>query len=404
MSDYSPTIKDLENGNLEVTLGDAHLEKVHALLAKHNRRAEREGISQRVGIIRDEVATAKVEGGEVLVHEVEIEVPVLVKDGWKMVAALDFLDSGVIVRTVPGQSLEGWERPEDRICDHCGTKRFRNRSFVVRSDAGETLQVGSSCLTAFIGFSPTMALRWMTFADEISEAADKWGGCYVPRVFPVEQVLRTAYVISDGGKGYVPAGAFERESTSSEVSRVLNFTRGYGPHREQQEREVAAIRAAAEAIPAEEIAAVVEFGKALEGSSDYVQNMLVVLAEDAITNRHVGILGSLVKVWAKDQQREAERKANPVVSEHFGEVKVRIRGLKVTVTKVQCWEGDYGLTTLVVMRTEDGKVAKWFASGSKDIEMGDTLTLDATVKGHDEYEGLKQTVLTRCTVKDRVAA
>ena len=62
------------------------------------------------------------------------------------------------------------------------------------------------------------------------------------------------------------------------------------------------------------------------------------------------------------------------------------------------------MTTLVVMRTEDGKVAKWFASGSKDIETGDALVIDATVKGHDEYEGLKQTVLTRCTVKDKVSA
>ena len=282
MGGFTPQIEHLENGNLEMVLGGEHLEKVRHLLAKHNRRAEREGISQRVSIVREVEVIVKVEGIDYAAHEIEIEVPVLVKDGWKMVAALDFIESGVVVRTVPGESLEGWERPEGQTCDHCGTKRFRNRSFVVRSEAGEVLQVGSSCLTAFIGFSPAMALRWMTFADEIVEESESWGGCYVPRFYSVDSVVRMAHVVSEGGRKYVPAGSFDSQPTGAEVSYVLNFVRGHGPNREEQEREVAEKRAAAAALPAEEIAEIIEFGKALEGQSDYVQNMRVILNAESV--------------------------------------------------------------------------------------------------------------------------
>ena len=46
----------------------------------------------------------------------------------------------------------------------------------------------------------------------------------------------------------------------------------------------------------------------------------------------------------------------------------------------------------------------WFASNvywnpttQQDIALGDTVVVTATVKAHEEYEGVKQTVITRCT-------
>jgi hypothetical protein len=44
-------------------------------------------------------------------------------------------------------------------------------------------------------------------------------------------------------------------------------------------------------------------------------------------------------------------------------------------------------------------VITWFCSGAgldDDIEIGDTLLLTGTVKKHQVYNGVKQTVLNRC--------
>jgi hypothetical protein len=53
-----------------------------------------------------------------------------------------------------------------------------------------------------------------------------------------------------------------------------------------------------------------------------------------------------------------------------------------------------------------GNDFKWFASGStlwlpehsRDAEEGDTVTIKATVKGHEVYKDRAQTQLTRCAV------
>lgn len=403
MSYFSPKVSHLDNGNVEIEI--SYSEPVEKIVEKFNRRAAREGISERVEIISDVPAIREwsEEGREISIEirVIEVSVPVLAKSGWKMVAALDFIESGVIVRAVPGESLEGWERPSELWCDHCERKRGRNRSFVVRSDEGEIKQVGSSCLGAFIGFSPSMAFFWLGFADEVSGAVEESSGHRgVDRVWSIESVIRTAYVISDGGKSYVRSRDFDRVPTSHGVSRVLAFTRGHGPHREEQEAEVADIRHRADEVPSEIVEEIIEFGKGLEGGSDYAVNMRVLLDGDHVGPRHVAILSSLVAVWAREMGIRAERKAAPVLNEWIeGEVKQRLRGLKVVVTKVVYIDGDYGLSSLVLFRDEEGRSCKWFASGAKDFEPGDELVIDGTIKGFDEYEGTKQTQFTRCTVK-----
>jgi hypothetical protein len=61
-------------------------------------------------------------------------------------------------------------------------------------------------------------------------------------------------------------------------------------------------------------------------------------------------------------------------------------------------EGDYGTTYLYTLREDaTGNVFKWFASREAlGDATGRTLQLQGTVKKHEEYNGLKSTVLTRC--------
>ena len=51
------------------------------------------------------------------------------------------------------------------------------------------------------------------------------------------------------------------------------------------------------------------------------------------------------------------------------------------------------------LRTPKNDVLVWFASSAQEgLVIGNHVVLDGTVKKHDAYEGIKQTVLTRCTV------
>ncbi len=80
----------------------------------------------------------------------------------------------------------------------------------------------------------------------------------------------------------------------------------------------------------------------------------------------------------------------------FGEVTVRF-------TKVCYANIGYGRTTssnMVVMHDKDGNELTWFGSNDDafDLKQGDKVTIKGKVKAHKEYNGKKQTVLTRCNV------
>ncbi|MBO6266973.1 MAG: hypothetical protein J6M06_01940, partial [Synergistaceae bacterium] len=92
--------------------------------------------------------------------------------------------------------------------------------------------------------------------------------------------------------------------------------------------------------------------------------------------------------------REAAAQAEAKASEHVGSVGQRITVSAATAKLLTSWEGTYGTTYLYKFTDESGNVFIWYAS--RPINVADGMTLKGTVKDHNERDGVKQTVLTRC--------
>jgi hypothetical protein len=134
--------------------------------------------------------------------------------------------------------------------------------------------------------------------------------------------------------------------------------------------------------------------------NDYLHNLKVVIKTGTLDWKLAGLAASILVTAEREQGKEIERRKHSNLKEtsrHLGEVKGKLLGVKATVTGNREMEGSYGVTTLVKFVTSDGCAMTWFASGSvsSEWEMGKEYLLAATVKKHDEYQGLKQTVLTR---------
>ncbi|MFC5935447.1 MULTISPECIES: hypothetical protein [Mycobacterium] len=130
--------------------------------------------------------------------------------------------------------------------------------------------------------------------------------------------------------------------------------------------------------------------------SDYGRNLRVLLAGESVSGKNVGILGSLVKVYARQQQIEAERNAHPVVAGFLGDVGARIKDITATAKTVVYQDGDWGTTTFLVAIADDGHTIVWKAHKALDIEVGQRFTMAAaTVKAHETYKHIDQTVITR---------
>ena len=84
------------------------------------------------------------------------------------------------------------------------------------------------------------------------------------------------------------------------------------------------------------------------------------------------------------------------ISEYVGEIGDR-EVFELTIQKAIGLEGMYGHSTMHIMEDTVGNVFVW-NTASKTLEVGKTYKMKGTVKDHREYRGVKQTVLTRCTL------
>ena len=68
-----------------------------------------------------------------------------------------------------------------------------------------------------------------------------------------------------------------------------------------------------------------------------------------------------------------------------------------SVSKVTSWVTEYGETYLYMITLKEGNILMWKSSNwYSEEEMSNISKIDFTVKGHKEYNGTKQTDVTRC--------
>lgn len=413
-------------------------------IEKANNRLMRSGSDLRFEPVLEDFTSKRIVGGielpdgttafgtEVEEPWVKATMPVvtLTIGNYTFVASLVREEAGYTVHCAPGQDLSTWKRPDvnDIHCDHCGTTRYRNRLYVVRdNESGELFQLGHSCIELYMGLKPK-GLWGLQFDDELKAFADEdTGSGFGQRDYglPVRKVLAFAFIFSDRGRSYVSKRLAEASYQPSTVSRVFEGlfppkppqrshyrSGGFEKAMRDYEKLLADI-AEANRVFTEETALIddiISAAESVDSASDYGQNLTVILAGEHVSGRNVGILSSLVSVFARERELAIKRATAPTVASGFlADVKVRIKTpIRLTLKTVRHWEGDYGFTTLLVGYTEDMHCVVWKASGFHDYEPGDVLVLSAaTVKAHEQYGNsnpIDQTVVTRAVVSEHIRA
>lgn len=414
---------------------DENLGKLTEKLVKLNKRAAKLGVTPITLTIEetidrptwfvgkaafeDEAAAIKfariystvsvVRAGYIREHIVIVDGEAPKLNGWVFTATIQAAgEAGNILRTVPGQTVPARYRDADGTrCEHCKTSRRRNDTYIVRHDDGTAKQVGSSCLMDFLGHAnPQAAASWAELLGAFDEAIRGWEtGGHEKHIESLDNYL-TAAAASIRAYGWTSKGvAYERGSlsTAARIEHDLDLpksSRGdrcwcggteYTPH------------VAAPVTPADEARAqaAIEWAHAIpaDTESDYLHNVRVVCASDALEPRSYGIAASVITASERDRERAATRAqehAERKDSQWVGEEGKRL-DMIVTVKHTREIGSDFGLKVLHVFQDGDGNVIKWFST-TENLEVGTTVGLRGTVKRHSEYQGVKETILTRCKV------
>lgn len=407
---------------VEYTIDSRNLDAITHEVDKANRRAERNGIAARFAVRLLDVfmstPTTEAPMGKPMAR-IEIDRPEAKLGDWIVLASVELEEGGTVLRIAEGHSLQGFDRPDAHTCDHCGTRRNRKHSYILRNvnDASEVIQVGRSCLTVFTGLdlSGLWALTALT-AEALAEMdEDTEGGgrnWSAPSLFPVRWVIAAAAEVSTNGAGYVSKAAAHqgRPSTSSLVQELFYF-RPIGRNPEYNAEMLALGARVAERVEQNDpiIEAALDAVRAMKPSSDYADNMLVIANSEHISHRSLGYAVSAVAVYYRSITDEAERqakydadKAERAISKGWiGEAGEKLTDIVATITGWRVIEGDWGNSHLLTLRTESHHIVKWFASNPDDsLEVGNKVRIvRATVKKQDRYEGQDQTVVTRAKLE-----
>ena len=337
---------------------------------------------------------------------VQYEIPKL--NGWELISVFDceaHIDPEteerskvVFTSTVPGKELPfAYQDKTDIHCEHCGHRRYRIKSFLVQHESGEYKEVGSTCLKDFLGHDPASFIYYCGIQDKLVDWEEEYGerdGSRDEYAYDLHGVLAlTNAVIKKYGwvsrsEVYEAGGG---TATADNVSYYLHTP----PHKidvterielTDEDRDIAS--------------KTLEYFKTLEKQdNDYIMNCLKVIKIDRVTDKRLGIACSMIQVYRRYLEKQIVE-ANDLPSEWFGNIGSKLEDCPVVCTfKTHC-DTMYGTSVLYKFMDNDGNIFKTFYSGHTwEVEQDEKVKLFGTVKKHDEWNGKKETMLTRCNVK-----
>jgi len=334
---------------------------------------------------------------------VEYEIPKIA--GWRLVSVFDyevFIDDddqkskAVFTSTVPGETLPFEYQDKDSICcEHCGHRRYRVKSFLVQHDSGEYKEVGSTCLKDFLGHDPSTFIYYCGIQDKLVDWEEEYSersGCREEYAYDLSGVLALTNAVI---KEYGWTSRSEVYENNDGVATADNVA--YYLHTNPIP--------AAEKIEIldgdKEIAAkTIEYFKSLtKQDNDYIMNCLRVIKIDRVTDKRLGIACSMISVYRRHLEKTIAE-ANELPSSWFGNIGSKLQECPVVCTFKRECPTQFGVSVLYKFIDNDGNVYKTFYSGHTwEVEQDENVTLWGTVKKHDEWQGKKETMLTRCKVQ-----
>jgi len=332
-------------------------------------------------------------------------------NGWRFLATLDHTEGGNIIHKMIGDV----EVPEkyytcEPACDHCNSRRHRKNTYIIyNEDTQEFKQVGSSCLCDFTGgYSAEAAAAYISIFDSLMEFEAAPAGYSSKKYYSVDAILKYAADIVSH-VGYVSSQDEWSYTTKERVIDSWNYDNG-NIMSEFDKKAVEEYRSKFSpdydsAALAEYVETVKNHIRSKDADSDYIHNLQVIVDSEYIEGWSLGYAVSAIQCYRRDVEREeakrareARNKAERASSEYIGSVKDKVEIIQPkSVEVVSQWDNAYGVTTRYKIVDDAGNVIMWDSSTWIDNEKK-VMSIKGTVKKLDEWNGVKQTWLTRCRV------
>lgn len=363
-------------------------------------------------------------------REIEIDIPdgvVFAEDGWVFggtvepsgVDGKNFINFPILKDEDSNPVPTKYFSSNPCSCDYCKTDRKRTKTYLVTNRAtGEWRQLGKECLKLFVtGIDIDAIATFESFIKEVEDAANPGDEFFYNRRARFVEVQRALELAQAATKmfGFVATrdnvGDHNIFSTKNIVqakilkemgcpSDLLNINNSDREKINLAVTKLTVYLTSAEESISNDIIALRETVTELP-DEPYYNNLKTVLANEYIPLDKLGLLVSAPKAISryyefKKMQEEKEKLAKS--SNYIGEVGEKISVNFVSGREVACCETQFGLLHIYEFKDANGNTVVWKSGSSKNIPESGVVT--GTVKSHEEYDGIKQTVILRAKITE----
>jgi len=269
-------------------------------------------------------------------------------------------------------------------CQHCNSNRKRKKTILLQDQTGKIIQVGSTCIHEYTGIDGLDIIKnyqelQAILIETVTLDYEKAGNINSKYINTIDYLAACIQLITHNG--------YKKEETKWQAWEIAVL--------DKQDPKYKTI--------AQKVIDYFKNKTFLEGQ-DFLNNIKLTLSQEY--TKISGFVAYAYLAYQKQLEYDAKKQAeqeHKKQSGYVGEVGKRIEIeliLKKRIAYETCYNG-YSNTTCFIYLFEDaaGNIYKWSTSKFLEQELENKkVTLKGTIKDHTEYNGQKQTVITRCKV------
>lgn len=284
-------------------------------------------------------------------------------------------------------------RTTKSICEHCNTDRQRNKTVLLRDANGNIKQVGTTCIKEYTGIDAADIIALYADIHDIIIDNNKLIMGYDDYInYPHNYVKTLDYLTACidliNNKGYIKN---EEQGTPTKVKAWETTLRGEQDKKYEQTAQQ-----------------VIDYFKNanFDESQNFLQNIKVMLSQEYC--KESGFIAYAYIAYNKQIEYENKKKAEQehnALSDYVGNVGDKVQ-IELTLKNVYAYETSYnGYNTTIqhiyIFTDSNGNCYKWNTANGIEKNIGEQCKIKGSIKGHEDYKGQKQTVLTRCKVLEK---
>lgn len=332
----------------------------------------------------DEIAHATVKDGSMFVDVVDISVvfPDYKLGEYDVIGVIDhtFSTKENAVYPCGDWNIPTKYRKGQGICEHCRTNHKRSKTVLLMNKSGEYKQVGTTCLKEYTGITDIGLLSCFRALDALFEECNinsgEYTGAPTRKIHIIDYIATCVNIIKHEGytKG-LKAQAMEKEYNES-------------PSKADYEK-------------AREIHKYFVTG---EFQDDFLHNIHIHMMKGY--TEEDGLIAYAPIAYDKEMEKikaKADREKANANIEYFGNVGDKVKGIAVTgkvLTSYTTRVSYYNAVQTFVIEFRDNKNHIFIWKTQKSIPLNDDGLfigrISGTIKEHSTFNGVRQTMLTRC--------